>query len=1520
MADNKYTVTPTPVDGISQYEKYSAEDRNLIESFEINSAFNTTKNIAELHVYSSGNTLLRSVTNYDRYSIGLNSGASKEGSTSISVDPQKDAIFYGYENGGVKLLYLFLNNLFSELKQGLKLYIVEISNDRTELKLNSTGISNEELKSYSLAIKDKIEDTSFFSEFRLNFGNNDLFIGVNIDYNDDEDVVTVKLYESLPTSFTVKSTLDIVEFVANPLAYEVDAEFIPDAPRVPRLREANFNIDLEDNTSTPSQFFNYDELFSFSIDNSNYQVLSLFNEKGAEISIDHTDYSDFIHFSSAEERLINFKYKLDLVKNYEASIANISTVGGSSGITSNKSYYENLIKGVVDNFDHYERYLYFESGSYAWPKSNENKPYINQGSSTSEAITWFTNQRTTANNYDVSNFNALTNTIPAFIREDDNNAQYVLFVQMLAQHFDNLYIYAKAVSDKYDADNRINVGVSRDLVEDAIKSLGVKLYNSSKSLEDLFRYFVGEFQSDTGEVINTDVQAGQLVSGETTVEGTNEGFLVTHTNAIRFTNYPGFNPAFSAALILFSLSNSYTGNFSYGFDNSYFSYNVGGDVFVTITDGEGNSTGPFKYTISNVGNMFSLQQGLINLPDPNIMYIHPIDAEGNDHSTLFDTLNFTQGTNNEIDILIEDKKITQGNPVTEPYQPTSEDIYQKSIYKRVYHNLPFLLKTKGTQRGLRALINCFGIPSSILKIKTYGGRDTTERPFFGDGQSHTVSGQKVRTDNTGSIVEGDTLSRFTSTVKPDDSYNHDLHNVEVGFSPSDNLDTLIQSTLGSDFTIDDYIGDPRDLTLDSYTDLLGVVKTALADVTERYDIKDFVRLIKFFDNVIFKMIKDFVPARSTTDTGIIIKPHLLDKSKAKSVIASATQPEYSGSVDTAFFTGSNAGAYTSVASGSLRFDNDAAKIRAKILLGTPGESSTRRVGEYVLRNVTPTNPAKVKRWKGFTDHGQDEAKFDGELAYSSIVVSTGELNDENTLKQIKYPPINYDVLIFKNPPVDICFLTDNSDVIIIGGFTGEQDYQINIYPDLFELVGGATLFYGPQGPGFDAETLAFDGQNQPINLSSATQVQGNTLTVLADGTNFQQYASYILTAYNSELQGGTNLDLTPSCASRREFKVVRCRLKTSDNSNISFSTHVGQQVDLLQFFEGTDVNTDFRIEVNGNVVENPQAYIVQPDDETVTIIDNQDSTCNVSKTVISNQCGVQVVENPTHTNLEFNVPTFFSGWAFDPQEEIILYYLKILTANDEEFDPQDINYHLEFGPYGYSIANDQSQQEDTWISIPESSIANFNRVVQVSATVTDLMFELFGTTDFFQSSQGANNLRDMKRVQFKAIQHYQDGFCEAFTSTISLLEIRQVQEETVKMITLLAGSTCVACGFDPIQAVEAYYKSVETFSLYGIVSNNLKLFNSEEGAENQDLQDQVDNVHYGNENSPTARSDQEDFAVTGEPIIYKYNAVRDSYETPWGDSGTNRIVCTEGQDGIEGECRGDDRRDDRDTRNTSDIR
>ena len=59
---------------------------------------------------------------------------------------------------------------------------------------------------------------------------------------------------------------------------------------------------------------------------------------------------------------------------------------------------------------------------------------------------------------------------------------------------------------------------------------------------------------------------------------------------------------------------------------------------------------------------------------------------------------------------------------------TQEEAIQektKQIWKRIINNLPFLLKTRGTERGLRALINCFGIPQTILRIREYGGAEPT---------------------------------------------------------------------------------------------------------------------------------------------------------------------------------------------------------------------------------------------------------------------------------------------------------------------------------------------------------------------------------------------------------------------------------------------------------------------------------------------------------------------------------------------------------------------------------------------------------------------------------------------------------------------------------------------------------------------------------------------------------------------------------------------------------------------------
>lgn len=95
----------------------------------------------------------------------------------------------------------------------------------------------------------------------------------------------------------------------------------------------------------------------------------------------------------------------------------------------------------------------------------------------------------------------------------------------------------------------------------------------------------------------------------------------------------------------------------------------------------------------------------------------------------------------------------------------------KNIWKRLYHNAPYLLKTKGTERGIRALISCYGVPSSILNIKEYGGssQDKTGFKTFTydksslalDGTS-TTSGYFIKTPWSSSVSQ--ILSSSAKTV------------------------------------------------------------------------------------------------------------------------------------------------------------------------------------------------------------------------------------------------------------------------------------------------------------------------------------------------------------------------------------------------------------------------------------------------------------------------------------------------------------------------------------------------------------------------------------------------------------------------------------------------------------------------------------------------------------------------------------------------------------------------------------
>ena len=1019
MADITYTVNQDDPNSINGFEQFSQADKKLIGTFEVNNLFDPNKNLSELHIYSLTDDLIESHYDYTNYrQLGNAQSAGKSGASILSIDPVEDSKLYGYGNGGIKLLYHFINDLYTKDKTSTEFYIESISEDRTEVRLNTLTVNTEDIISYTAAVKDALQSTSYFSEFRLNFKNNDLFIGINIDTVDylGGKAVVAKLYEPLPTTYDIKSTLSIVEIISDSIAYEVDTNIVVEQSILPTIRPANFNLEITDEHVVPTQYFNYNELFSYPINNTNSQIYSLYSEKGAELSIDHSDFSNFIHFSSAYERLVNFKYKFDLITQYSGSISSGSTATtGMQGISGSKLYYENLITGIVNNFDHYERFLYYESGSNSWPKSNKTKPYINQISTTTVAKSWYTDKISEAYEYDNTNYSSIINTVPTYLRDDVNNENYLLFVSMIGQHFDNLWIYGKAVTDKYDADNRLNFGISKDLVGEALKNFGVKLYTSNNSIQDLFGSFIGQAYQSGSEDIN---------------------------------------------------------------------------YYIT-----GSLTG------SNT-----------------------------------------------------------------PIQPSSYDNYNKEVQKRIYHNLSHLVKTKGTERGLRALINCFGIPSDILKIKLYGGRNVDERPFYGDYEYYTSSLDKIRLDNTGSLITGSTLSSYTSIYKREPKYTDDLHAIEVGFSPTDNIDNYIVSyslATGSlsNFNIDDYIGDPRNLTLASYAllDSTGSMVSSLTTLTNQimssstaYDVFDYVRLIKFFDNTIFKMVRDFIPARVTADTGIIIKPHLLQRNKAKSVNISISSPEYSASIDTAFITGSN------------------------------GDTFGRDDSYTTSWNTSIQSPDGITT---ASFHLHEEPKYNGEFSSSYIRVSNGELTAQNIYRVDNPVSENKYITLIQDFPNNICLISPTYTPISITSHAPR-----NISTDFSGLGTPGVLF-----------------------TSASTDI---TSQQFAFTFPIRNYAQHIITASNSN---------AASCSGSITYTTAYCDIAISGSNPTSIVTGSATTYNLRTWFTtGSNTNTSFTASWGSNTVGivNSGSYVfTQPTGSvTVTRRDNIITDClqNITVEIVPN--------------------------------------------------------------------------------------------------------------------------------------------------------------------------------------------------------------------------------------------------------------------------------------------------------------
>jgi len=149
--------------------------------------------------------------------------------------------------------------------------------------------------------------------------------------------------------------------------------------------------------------------------------------------------------------------------------------------------------------------------------------------------------------------------------------------------------------------------------------------------------------------------------------------------------------------------------------------------------------------------------------------------------------------------------------------------------------------------------------------------------------SSRYSTNKIRfesqTDFNGNDVSGgiDLSIKSRVTKKSFDQSPTDSNRVGLFFSPTKELNIDIAKSFGG-INLDNYIGDPGDRTKSNYKSLDNLRHYYFQRFDNR-DIYAYINLIKLYEKSMFEDIKKMLPARVKATTGLLIEPHILERSK-----------------------------------------------------------------------------------------------------------------------------------------------------------------------------------------------------------------------------------------------------------------------------------------------------------------------------------------------------------------------------------------------------------------------------------------------------------------------------------------------------------------------------------------------------------------------------------------------------------------------------------------------------------------
>ena len=298
----------------------------------------------ELHVYAddvwiTGNHRISLQNKIPEYRNKQTNALIKFPVQPLAIDLYNEFDKLKLTSGTFRFAINFFKNLIGNYERQ-HLRIDEISPDRTEIRLRAIDATDPEFLNQITTYIQTVKQTTsrYYKNYLLNFSRNNCVLFVNSVVLGE--YLYVKLQEPLSVDIDVDFKCWVVEEQKDTYIDRVSITAKTFTKQYNKLSNPNWQASDTLHLSSETGFKTWTDLLGSSTQTSQQIVDTYFSGSlsGIQLNIDYSDFNNFIFYSSATERLINFKYKLELLEYYASQSLVIAQISGSDATTNSAEY------------------------------------------------------------------------------------------------------------------------------------------------------------------------------------------------------------------------------------------------------------------------------------------------------------------------------------------------------------------------------------------------------------------------------------------------------------------------------------------------------------------------------------------------------------------------------------------------------------------------------------------------------------------------------------------------------------------------------------------------------------------------------------------------------------------------------------------------------------------------------------------------------------------------------------------------------------------------------------------------------------------------------------------------------------------------------------------------------------------------------------------------------------------------------------------------------------------------------